>query len=133
MNTETAPATGTAEREAAGAMIGDVAGSGRITLGPDKALDAAEHVAKRREMKVTPHVAQDTTDRSSAMDGRTTRQPGCGIGQCIRERTGEAFGWIKVPGALRKTRHRGFDQVGWTFAVTAAAYRLIRLPELLGA
>jgi hypothetical protein len=121
VNTETTHASGTAEREAAEAMIGDVAGSGRITLGPEKALDAAEHVAKPREMKVTPHVAQDTTDRSSAMDGRTTRQPGYGISQCIRKRIGEAFGWIKVPGALRKTRHRGLDRVGQTFTFTAAA------------
>ena len=133
MNTETAPATGTAEREAAEAMIGDVVGSGRITLGSDKAFDVAGHVAKLREMNVTPHVAQNTTNRSSAMDGRTTRQPGYGISRCIRKRIGEAFGWIKVPGALRKTRHRGLDRVGWTFAVTAAVYRLIRLPKLLEA
>ena len=38
-------------------MVGDVPGCGRITLGADKAFDVAGHVAKLREMNVTPHVA----------------------------------------------------------------------------
>ena len=133
VDTETTHATGTAEREAAEAMAGDVAGSGRITLGSDKAFDVAEHVAKLRGMHVTPHVAQNDTNRSSAIDGRTTRHPGYALSQRIRKRIEEAFGWIKVPGGLRKTRHRGLERVGWTFTFTAAAYNLIRLPKLLGA
>lgn len=133
VDTETTHATGTAEREAAEDMAGDVAGSGRITLGSDKAFDVAEHVANLREMNVTPHVAQSTTNRSSAIDGRTTRHPGYALSQRIRKRIEEAFGWIKVPGGLRKTRHRGLERVGWTFTLTAAAYNLIRLPKLLQA
>ena len=96
IDTETTHATGTAEREAAEAMIGGVAGHSRITLGADKAFDVAEHVAKLRQMKVTPHVAQNTTNRSSAIDGRTTRHPGYALSQRIRKRIEEAFGWIKV-------------------------------------
>ena len=61
VDTQTTHATGTAEREAAEAMVGDVPGCGRITLGADKAFDVAGHVAKLREMNVTPHVAQNTT------------------------------------------------------------------------
>ncbi|HEX8839986.1 MAG TPA: transposase, partial [Sphingomicrobium sp.] len=49
----------------------------------------------------------------------------------IRKRIEEAFGWIKVSGGLRKTRHRGLERVGWSFTFTAAAYNLIRLPKLL--
>jgi transposase len=131
VDTETTHATGTAEREAAEDMAGDVAGSGRITLGSDKAFDVAEHVANLREMNVTPHVAQSTTNRTSAIDGRTTRHPGYALSQRTRKRIEEAFGWIKVPGGLRKTRHRGLERVGWTFTLTAAAYNLIRLPKLL--
>ena len=63
VDTETTRATGTAEREAAEAMVGDVAGTGRITLGSDKAFDVAEHVASLREMNVTPLVAQNNTNR----------------------------------------------------------------------
>jgi transposase len=55
VDTETTHATGTAEREAAEGLIGEVAGTGRITLGSDKAFDVAEHVARLREMNVTPH------------------------------------------------------------------------------
>ena len=84
-------------------------------------------------MNVTPHVAQNATNRSSAIDGRTTRHPGYAPSQRIRKRIEEAFGWIKVPGGLRKTRHRGLERVGWGFAFTAAAYNLIRPPKLLGA
>jgi transposase len=133
VDAETTHATGTAEREAAEAMVGDLPGCGRITLGSDKAFDVAEHVANLREMNVTPHVAQNDTNRSSAIDGRTTRHPGYALSQRIRKRIEEAFGWIKVPGGLRKTRHRGLERVGWGFAFTAAAYNLIRIPKLLGA
>jgi transposase len=133
VDTETTHATGTAEREAAEAMVGDLPGCGRLTLGADKAFDVAEHVASWREMNVTPHVAQNTTNRSSAIDGRTTRHPGYALSQRIRKRIEEAFGWIKVPGGLRKTRHRGLERVGWGFTLTAAAYNLIRIPKLLGA
>ncbi len=84
-------------------------------------------------MNVTPHVAQNTTDRSSAIDGRTTRHPGYALSQRIRKRIEEAFGWIKVPGSLRKTRHRGLERVGWSSTFTATAYDLIRIPKLLGA
>ena len=130
VDTETTHATGTAEREAAEAMIGDVVG-GRITLGADKAYDVAEHVSNLREMNVTPHVAQNTA-RRSAIDGRTTRHPGYALSQRTRKRIEEAFGWIKTTGGLRKTRHRGLDRVGWAFALTAAAYNLVRIPKLLG-
>jgi hypothetical protein len=133
VDAETTHATGTAEREAAEAMVGDLPGCGRITLGSDKAFDVAEHVANLREMNVTPHVAQNDTNRSSAIDGRTTRHPGYALSQRIRKRIEEAFGWIKVPGGLRKTRHRGLERVGWGFAFTAAAYNLIRIPKLLEA
>src|SRR5918997_883977 len=133
VDAETTHATGTAEREAAEAMVGDVAGTGRITLGSDKAFDVAEHVAKLRGMHVTPHVAQNDTNRSSAIDGRTTRHPGYAMSQRIRKRIEEAFGWIKVSGGLRKTRHRGLERVGWSFTFTAAAYNLIRIPKLLEA
>ena len=43
-----------------------------ITLGADKAYDAEDFVNELRSMKVTPHVAQNTSGRSSAIDDRTT-------------------------------------------------------------
>ena len=133
VDTRLTVATGTAEREAAEGMIREVRGAGRITLGSDRAFDVAEHVANLRQMNVTPHVAQNTSNRRSAIDGRTTRHPGYAVSQRLRKRIEEVFGWIKTIGGLRKTRHRGLDRVGWMFTLTAAADNLIRLPKLLGA
>jgi hypothetical protein len=79
---------------------------------------------------VVPHVAQNGTGRSSAIDGRTTRHQGYAVSQRLRKRVEEIFGWIKTVGNLRKTRHRGTDRVGWMFTFTAAAYNLVRIRNL---
>ena len=50
-----------------------------ITLGADKAYDAEDFVNELRSMNATPHVAQNTSGRSSAIDGRTTRHTGYAI------------------------------------------------------
>ena len=127
----TTHATGRAEREAAEMMIQAAARGRRVTLGADKAYDAAEHIARLRAIGVTPHVAQNTSGRRSAIDGRTTRHVGYGISQRLRERIEEPFGWIKAAAGLRKTRHRGLARVGWIVTLTAAACNLVRLPKLL--
>jgi transposase len=126
-------ASGTAERAAALTMLGRQAGRHRATLGADKAYDVAAFVADLRTLKVTPHVARNTSGRRSAIDGRTTRHPGYAVSQRLRPRIEESFGWIKTVGGLRKTRHRGTARVGWLFTLTAAACNLIRLPKLLAA
>jgi hypothetical protein len=66
-------------------------------------------------MKVTPHVAQNTSGRSSTIDGRTTRHGGCAVSQRIRKRIEEAFGWIKTIAGQEKTSFRGRDRVGMGF------------------
>jgi transposase len=124
-------ATGTAERDAAGDMIGAMAGRHRITVGADKNYDTAAFVADLRSLNATPHVAQNTSNRRSAMDGRVTRHPGYVISQVIRKRIEEGFGWIKAVGLMAKTKLRGTARVGWRFQLTATAYDLIRLPRLL--
>ena len=82
-------------------------------------------------MNVTPHVAQNTSGRSSAIDGRTTRHAGYAVSQRIRKRIEEAFGWIKTIAGQAQTKFRGCDRVGWAFTFAAAAYNLARLPKLL--
>ena len=125
------PATGTAEREAAAAMVGDMPGSHRITLGADKGYDAADFVAEMRRLGVTPHLAQNDKARRSAIDGRTTRHPGDAVSLRLRKRIEEVFGWIKTAAGQRKTRYRGTQRVGLAFTFAAAAYNLIRMPKLL--
>jgi hypothetical protein len=90
------PATGTAERDATLTMLGRQTGRHRATLGADKAYDTADLVADLRALNVTPHVAQNTSGRRSAIDGRTTRHPGYATSQRIRKRIEESFGWIKT-------------------------------------
>jgi transposase len=125
-------ADGHAERVAALSMIEPRADRPRaITPGADKAYDAEDFVNELRSMHVRPHVAQNTRNRRSAIDGRTTRHPGYGVSQRIRKRIEEGFGWIKTVAGQRKTRFRGRDRVGWAFAFAAAAYNLVRLPELV--
>jgi hypothetical protein len=126
-------ANGTAERDEAAAMAAEVPGRHRITMAGDKGFDTAGFVAAMRELNVTPHVAQNTAGRRSAIDSRTTRHPGYAVSQRIRKRIEEAFGWIKEIALLRRARHRGKARIGWQFTLAAAAYDLIRLPKLLGA
>ncbi|BCH34916.1 DDE transposase [Mesorhizobium sp. L-8-10] len=122
-------ADGHAERVAALHMIEPRADRPQtITLGADKAYDAQDFI---NELKVTPHVAQNTGGRSSAIDGRTTRHSGYAVSQRIRKRIEEAFGWIKTVAGQAKTKLRGRDRVGWAFTFNAAAYNLVRLPKLL--
>ncbi len=102
-----------------------------ITLGADKAYDAEDFVNELRSMNVTPHIAQNTSGRSSAIDGRTTRHGGYAVSQRIRKRIEEAFGWIKTIAGQEKTSFRGRDRVGWAFTFAAAAYNLVRLPKLM--
>lgn len=124
-------ASGTAEREAALSLIEAVPRAARATLGADKAYDTADFVADLRETGVTPHVSQNTTNRRSAIDDRTTRHPGYEISQGKR-RLGEGiFGWMKTVGLLRKTRHRGKPRVGWVFTFTLAVYDLVRMRKLI--
>jgi transposase len=126
------PADGHAERMAALHMIEPRADRPQaITVGADKAYDAEDFVNELRSMKVTPHVAQNTSGRSSAIDGRTTRHAGYAVSQRIRKRIEEAFGWIKTIAGQEQTKFRGCDRVGWAFTFAAAAYNLTRLPKLL--
>ena len=80
------------------------------TLGGDKGYDTRDCVADLRRRRVTPHVAQNTKGRSSAIDGRTTRHPGYALSQRIRKRVEEIFGWMKTVGGFRRTRYRGLDR-----------------------
>jgi transposase len=130
VDTDVTPADGYGERHAALLMVEALPG-GRVTLGMDKAYDYPELVAELRHMTVTPHVAQNTTKRRSAIDARTTRHPGYAVSQRKRKRVEEIFGWMKTIGLLRKLRHRGGPTVTWIFRFTAAAFNLIRIRNLV--
>jgi transposase len=133
VKTAVTPADGYGERDAALVMIEAVPGRQPITVAADKAYDTRDFVAGLRAMRVTPHVAQHTTNRRSAIDGRTTRHPGYALSQQQRKRVEQGFGWMKTIGGLRKLRHRGGALVTWVFTFTAAAYNIVRMRRLLEA
>jgi transposase len=103
-------ASGTAEREAAEAMISGKPKSRSVTLAGDRGYDTRSFVAAMRELDVTPHVAQNDSNRRSAIDGRTTRHPGYAVSQRKRKRVEEVFGWIKTVALHRKTRFAGSNE-----------------------
>jgi transposase len=126
-------ATGTAERDAAAEMLKGKPASKPATLGADRGYDTAGFVRQMREMKVTPHVAQNDSHRRSAVDARTTRHEGYAISQRKRKRVEEVFGWMKTVALQRKTRFLGPDRTGWMFTLAAAAYNLVRMRNLQAA
>lgn len=97
VNTEVFEANGTAERGAALVMLEQIPGTRQITVGGDKGCDTADFVAECRNLKVTPHVAQNLErPGGSAIDARTTQHVGYAISQRKRKRVEECFGWLKT-------------------------------------
>ena len=123
-------ADGYAERDAAIDMLDRLpARTGRRTVAADKAYDTRDFIARTRQRGFTPHVAQNT-NRSSAIDGRTTRHPGHTVSQRIRKRIEEPFGWIKTIAGGRKLRYIGRQRNRAWFLFAGAVYNIIRITEL---
>src|SRR5690349_14835735 len=132
VNTQVFQANGTAERDAALVMLEQLPGGYRVTVGADKGYDTRGFVAECRNLKVTPHVAQNTgRSGGTAIDQRTTRHEGYGVSQKKRKRIEESIGWVKQIALLRKMKHRGLEKVAWLFTFAAAAYNLVRMRNLM--
>jgi transposase len=128
VNAEATQATGWAERDAGVEMASALPGG--ATLGADKSYDTQAFVEALRRLGVTPHVAQNTSNRSSAIDRRTTRHAGYLVSQQKRKLIEEVFGWLKTVGLMRKLRHRGTRRVDWVFTFATAVYNLVRIRNL---
>jgi transposase len=128
---ELTQADGRAEREAATQMLGRLPGRRRRrTVAADKAYDTAGFVAECRELGITPHVAQNSTNRRSAIDARTTRHAGHQVSQRIRKRVEEPFGWIKAVAGGRKLRYKGRRRNRAWFLMVGAVYNVLRITAL---
>ncbi len=131
VDAEVAIVTGTSEVEAAVTMMERMPPrERRRTVGADKLYDQRAFVDGARAQNFTTHVAQNTTNRRSAIDGRTTRHPGYAVSQRKRKLVEQGFGWKKTTGLLRKLRHRGRDKVDWMFTFTAGVYNMVRIRTL---
>src|SRR5882672_991222 len=128
IDTAVTDASGTGERDAAIAMLGELPlTTRRLTVAGDKAYDTRAWVAAVRQMRITPHVAQNEfVYGGSAIDARTTRHGGYRLSHRKRKLVEQAFGWLTTVALFRKLRHRGGRLVDWIFTFGAAAYNLVR-------
>ncbi len=134
VDAEVFQANGTAERDAALVMLEKLSGTQPVTVGGDKGFDTRDFVKECRNLRVTPHVAQNhARPGGSAIDARTTRHAGYGVSQRKRKRIEECFGWLKTIALMRKVRHRGVCKVHWIFTFACAAYNLVRMRNLAAA
>jgi len=133
IDTAVTAASGTAERDAAIVMLGELPlTTRRITVAADKAYDTRAWVAAVRQMGITPHVVPNEFGYGgSAIDARTTRHPGYRVSHRKRQLVEQAFGWLKTVALLRKLRHRGGRLVDWQLAFGATAYNLVRWRNLV--
>ena len=92
--------------------------------------DTERFVEGCRLLKTTPYVAQNNSNRSSAIDGRTTSHPGYKVSQTIRKRIEECFGWAKTVGGIRKSQFVGREKLDFQFILTFAAFNLVRMRNL---
>jgi transposase len=127
-------ASGTAEWDAAEQMVKRQRQRHRrrMTVGADKNYDVGRFIETMRELKVTPHVAQNITDhRGSRIDGRTAGQPGYSVSQRVRKRVEEIFGWLKVVAGGRKLRYKGVSRNQLWAEMATAAFNLVRIGNLM--
>ena len=101
-----------------------------ITLGADKGYDAQELIDALQGMKVTPHVAQNTAGRASAVPDEIATTVGYAISQQKRKLIEQGFGWAKTAGNIRQVMVRGIERVDQMFVLTMAAYNLTRMRTL---
>lgn len=133
-NARVTQADGHAEREAAKAMINDAvqaaAQGAQVTLGADKGYDAAEFIQSLQEMKVIAHVAQNNSNRRSAVPDSIAATDGYGLSQRKRKLIEQGFGWAKFLGAIRQVKVRGMAKVDQVFMLAMTGYNLVRMRTL---
>ena len=133
-NARVTQADGHAEREAAKVMIADAvqaaAEDAHVTLGADKGYDAAEFVEALQAMKVIPHVAQNTTNRRSAVPDDVAATDGYAMSQRKRKLIEQGFGWAKFIGPILQVMVRGLAKVDQVFMLAMTGYNLVRMRTL---
>jgi hypothetical protein len=124
-----------AEREAAKAIVDDarqatVDEQTQITLGADKGYDVQEFIKACQAMSLTPHMAQNTSGRRSAVPDAITQSAGYGASQQKRKLIEQGFGWAKTVGGISQVIVRGLERVDHMIVLTMAAYNLTRMRTL---
>lgn len=79
---------------------------------------------------VTPHVAQNKSNRRSAVPDEIAQTEGYGMSLQRRKRIEQGFGWAKTIGQIRQVMVRGLKRVDQMFVLNMAAYNLVRMRTL---
>jgi transposase len=140
-------ANGTAEREAALAMLDETETTHEIkpkTLGADKGYDDGQFLQDVEERKIEPHVPLTGEPRDpetvrgkdrpkvEARNRMKSRQESEGyrLSQKCRKKIEEVFGWLKEIANLGRSRVVGRWKMQQMMEIGAAAYNLVRLRRL---
>jgi hypothetical protein len=99
-------------------------------LGADKGYDAQEFIEALTQMGVTPHVAQNKSNRKSAVPDEIAKTEGFAISQQKRKLIEQRFGWAQLIGSVCQVMVRGLKKVDQLFVLTMAAYNLTRMRTL---
>jgi len=83
-----------------------------------------------QKLKVVPHIAQNTTNRSSAVPDEIAQSEGYAISQQKRKLIEQGFGWVKTVGLLRQVKVRGLAKVDQCFVLAMTCYNLVRMRTL---
>ncbi len=133
-NVRVTQADGHAEREAAKVMIADAvqaaSDDAEVTLAADKGYDAAEFIEALQELKVAPHIAQNTSGRRSAVPDDVAQSAGYAQSQQKRKLIEQGFGWAKLIGPIRQVMVRGLAKVDQVFVLAMTGYNLVRMRTL---
>jgi transposase len=141
-------ASGTAEREAALAMVDGLATEHGVrpkTLGADKGFDSGEFLLELEARRVEPHVPLVKGPSDPAAVPHLKRRPGVearqrmaermrGAGyrlsQRCRKKVEECFGWLKTVAGWARCRTVGRWKMRQGLEMAAAAFNLVRLRKL---
>jgi transposase len=141
---DVAEANGRSERECALGMVRSVRrrhGVSVSTLAADMGYDSGDFLAALERERVRPHIAvragpiraQDEGGAARRRARARQRNVGYWTSQRRRKVIEEFFGWAKVIGGLRRSRHVGRWKIRQQVELTAAAYNLVRMSRLLAA
>ena len=95
-----------------------------------KDCDAAEFVEALQEIEATPHIAQSTSHRYSAVPDEVAASEGCAISQTKRKLIEQGFGWAKRVGTTRQVTVRGLEKVAQMLVLNMTACNLVRMRTL---
>lgn len=142
LDVQVAEASGTAEREAAEAMLKRVKRRHDLkpkTMGMDKGYDDGAFLHRmEKNSKITPHVAiregeiknQDVEGDARRRARKRAKTAGYRMSMVVRRRIEPVIGWMKRVGGMMKSRFAGREKNQLYAYAAGAAYNFMRLARM---